>query len=194
MDALIELVLEDDVPVAREFSFIDGPDGESGVSVRCSDGSWSCYVQSMEPTEREFHGIKLPEGRMLYARKRALVIDQADLDPDDLPWVEYDAAGSPVPGTDSAARLEAWLDQVVSDERLENWLDARVSEYGVVLDILEALPPAVITTLGLRKVDLGGPASSVPAVQMTGSPERFNWVMLKHKLPFAIVSEVDESE
>ena len=88
MDAPIELVLENNVLVAREFSLIEGADGESGVSVRCSDGSCSCYVQSMQPTEREFHDIKLPQRRMLYARKRALVIDQADLDPDNLPWVE----------------------------------------------------------------------------------------------------------
>ena len=130
---------------------------------------------------------------MLYARKRALVIDQACLDPDDLPWVEYDPAGQPFPGTDSDARLEAWLDQVVSDERLESWLDGRVSEYGVALDILEALPPAELTILGLCQVDLGGPASSVPAVRMTGSPEQFNWIMRKHKLPYVIVSEEEES-
>lgn len=194
MDAPIELVLENNVLVAREFSLIEGADGESGVSVRCSDGSCSCYVQSMQPTEREFHDIKLPQRRILYARKRALVIDQADLDPDNLPWVEYNSAGIPVPGTDSAARLEAWLDERVSGERLENWIDGRISEYGVALDILEALPAAVLTVLGLREVNLGGPASSVPALQMTGSPERFNWIMRKHKLPFVIISEDEDSD
>jgi hypothetical protein len=192
MDAPIELILEDDVLVAREFSIIDGSDGDCGVSVRCSDGSESVHVHSMEPTEREFYGFELPQHRILYAKKRALVIEQASLDPDDLPWVEYDPNGNPVAGTDSEARLEAWLNQVVTDERLDGWGEGRNSEYGVALDLLDALPESARGTLGLKRVDLGGPASSVPAVRMTGSLEQFNWIMRLHKLPYVLVTEHEE--
>src|SRR5215213_5233570 len=101
MEAASELVLENEVLVAREFSVIDDSGGDCGVSVRRSDGSWSVHTLPMQPTEREYYGINLPNRRLLYARKRALVIEQAGLDPDDLPWVEYDEAGSPVAGTDS---------------------------------------------------------------------------------------------
>ena len=135
---------------------------------------------------------ELPQHRIFYARKRALVIEQACLDPDNLPWVEYDPNGNPVAGTDSEARLEAWLDQVVTDERLDGWGDGRNSEYGIALDLLDALPESARGTLGLKRVDLGGPASSVPAVRMTGSLEQFNWIMRLHKLPFVLVTEHEE--
>jgi hypothetical protein len=170
MDPAIELILHNGVLVAREFSIID----------------------EEAPTEREFYGIELPQHRILYARKRALVIEQASLDPDDLPWVEYDANGNAVAGTDSEARLEAWLDQEVTGERLDGWGYGRSSEYGDALDLLEALPESARRTLGLARIDLGGPASSVPAVQMTGSLEQFNWIMRLHKLPYVLVTEHEE--
>src|SRR5215212_4685996 len=109
MEAAIELVLDDGVLVARDFS----------------------VVADSQPTEREYYGIDLPEGRLLYARQRPLVIEQAGLDPDDLTWVDYDETGSPVAGTDCEARLDGWLDTVIADERLESWGDGRNSEYGV---------------------------------------------------------------
>jgi hypothetical protein len=69
----MELILSHDgVLMAREFSDIEAG-REAGIAVRCSDRSSSCHWVNIQPTEREFHGIDLPEGRMLYAKKRALV-------------------------------------------------------------------------------------------------------------------------
>ncbi len=137
----MELILSHDgVLMARDFSDIESADGrEAGIAVRCSDGSDRFHCVIVRPTEREFHGIQLPEGRVLYATMRGIVIEQAGLEPDDLPWVEYDAAGDAVPGTDSNARLEEWLERVVSGDRLEGWIGGRVSEYGIALEILDVL-------------------------------------------------------
>ena len=81
---------------------------------------------------------------------------------------------------------------MVTGERLEDSGDGRNSEYGVALGILDALPESARRALGLKRVDLGGPASSVPAVRMTGSLEQFNWIMRLHKLPYVLVTEHEE--
>ncbi len=186
MDAPIELVLEDGILIAKEYTYVDSL-GEAGVAVRCSDGSWSVHTIKAIPSERDYYGVQLPPRDLPFAEKRELVIEQAGLDPDYLPWVEYDKAGDPLPETDTEERLEAWLDSDVVGDRLETWGGGRTSEHGIALQILDVLSDAERRRLGMRQVDLGGPASSVPAVAMTGSRAQFNWIMRVHRLPFVLV-------
>ena len=43
--------------------------------------------------------------------------------------------------------------------------------------------------LGLREVDRGGPASSVPCVAMTASVQKFNHLMEARRLPYVMVDD-----
>jgi hypothetical protein len=43
--------------------------------------------------------------------------------------------------------------------------------------------------LGLREVDRGGPASSVPCVAMTASVQKFNQLMEARRLPYVMVDD-----
>ena len=188
VEAPIELIVEDDLLIPLDWREVEFASGEAGVAARRSDGTWSLHVLNMRPTEREFYGLNLPEG-IPYLEKRSLVIECAGFEPDELPWVQYDRHGEPLPESDCDAALEKWLAEVVSGERMDFWGGGRNSQYGVALDILDRLPAEECRALGLYRADLGGPASSVPAVHMAGSPARFNWSMRIHRLPFVLVAQ-----
>jgi len=62
-------------------------------------------------------------------------------------------------------------------------LGDELSEFSPGLAVWEALDDSERKRFGLRKVNCGGPGSSVPAVAFDGSVSEFNLFLHRKKLP-----------
>ena len=96
----------------------------------------------------------------------------------------------PLPGTESK-EFEAWLAELVDDEFVpETWIedaDETLGEGTPGFLILAYLSNAEAEELGIRKVDLGGPASSCPMVEFSGEPEMLQRILEEKGLPLRLV-------
>lgn len=138
------------------------------------------------PTEREYYGIELPNGgNATYEELKSLVVDAKHDDPDDLPWIRYDQYGAAVAESETKEALMEWLHRLVQDERLENWGDSRISEYGIGIEIFDALSDQECTRIGLVLGDFGF-SSSVIQAQLEGSVETFNLLIEQKGLPVVL--------
>lgn len=84
-------------------------------------------------------------------------------------------------------RLLAWLQRPVEDDRLDGWGDCRISEYGIGIEIYEALSDEERGRIGLVLRDFGT-ISIVMQAQLEGSAEAFNLLMAQKGIPVVLRS------
>lgn len=140
------------------------------------------------PTEQDYYRIALPDEDLPYEALKSIVQDAKDDDPDDLPWIEYDEHGNAIPGSETKERLLAWLQRPVEDDRLDSWGDCRISEYGIGIEIYEALSDEERYQIGLVLGDFGTISIAMQA-QLEGSAESFNLLMGQKGIPVVLRSD-----
>jgi hypothetical protein len=140
------------------------------------------------PTEQEYYGIELPDRENVpYEELKSIVIEAKQDDPDDLPWIEYQN-GNPTKESETTETLLEWLRRPVEDERLEDWGDSRISEYGIGIEIFDALSDEDRAHVGLALEDFGF-VSSVVRARLDGSLEAFNLLMQQKNLQVVLVHD-----
>ena len=108
------------------------------------------------------------------------VCDDYECDPENGPWVI--ASETTLSGHD---QFRNWLQQEVDPLYLEHWAP-EYTQYLPGFEILRSLNKKQRDILGLREVDLGGPASSVPAVICGAPAELLQQVLDSTALPFKV--------
>lgn len=184
--AKILLTLYNGIIAARRFRWVSG--GLIGISAMQTDGSTRLYAVDEEPTKLIFLGLDENILCLPYNEIKKILLTKLYLmdELDELPWLNYDKDGLLAEGQVEAEAVVAWLKSKVSidDDGYENWGAQSASEYAPGFEIMCQLSHQDIENLGLREVDLGGPASSVPAVAIQATVDEFNSLMNLRKLPY----------
>jgi hypothetical protein len=189
--AKLLLTLYNGIIAARRFRWISG--GLLGIDAMQTDGSSRLFAVTDEPTELMYLGLDENVLSLPYSKLKEILshifrpIDESD----ELPWLSYDDHGNPIAGQVESEAIIKWLTRKVEigDERYESWGARSASEYAPGFEIMRSLSQLDIDTLGLREVDLGGPASSVPAISTHASINEFNNLMNLRKLPYVVVDD-----
>jgi hypothetical protein len=184
------LTLDSRAISAKEFSWVSG--GLIGCDALQTDGSRRLFAENEHPTELEFYGLDASVRALAFADKKQLALKATGLDDQDqLPWLEYDSSGNLIAGQVEADLLDAWFDKTITgdDERYYTWGSRTASQFAPGFEVMNLLDAKDRNDLGLHEVDLGGPASSVPAVAMTESLEKFNKLMEERSLPYVMVDD-----
>jgi hypothetical protein len=96
-------------------------------------------------------------------------------------------ADGDIPG-DSAA-FSRWLEEPIDEFLIEYWADTQgeLSEGAPGFLILDSLTESEASAHKLRRVDLGGPASTVPRVQFSGSRAELQSLLEEKRLPLRLI-------
>lgn len=125
--------------------------------------------------------------KLNYKDQVSLVLRQAaerdfPIDASDPPWFPEGNQG------DAKSAIRKWLRQKFGfehgDESVFLWELTKVGEYLPGVAILARMPELEAQQLGMRLVNTGGPASSVPAVRVGCSAAELNKSLHRHGLPF----------
>ena len=184
------LTLDKGVISAKEFSWVSN--GLIGCDALQTDGSRRLFAENAHPTELEFYGLDESIRTLPFAEKKLMVFKATGLDDrDELPWLECDSTGEPIEGQVEFDLLDAWLDKIITfeDERYYSWGSRTASQYAPGFELMNLLSAKDQNDLGLREVDRGGPASSVPCVAMSASVQKFNQLMEARRLPYVMVDD-----
>jgi hypothetical protein len=157
--------------------------------------SSSLLAENANPAHREYHDIEVPDDAGYEKRKQA-VTEATDWEyPEEFGWIEIDENGDAVPETETDERLTAWLNaKLYGSYLLESWGSRTATQYAPGFGLLSSLSKEEITRLGMREVDRGGPASSVPCVYCDARLEELNRVIALNDLPFIFIDDEGPSE
>jgi hypothetical protein len=135
------------------------------------------------PTRAEVLHVENPEFAALpYSAKKATIMKELGY----CPWIEN--TDEPDEQADSEDCLDRWLAQIVDWDEFVGWLPREMSQHLPGYDLLSALDRATQKRLGLREVDLGGPASGgCWAIKTEASREELNEALVAADLPFRVI-------
>jgi hypothetical protein len=181
------LTIEDgDMIVAKRFRYLSNE--LMGIAALCDDGTHKLFAVKSNPTNAEFHDIKVAADASYEEKKRAIV-EATDWEDEEFPWLETDENGDAVPGTDTPQRVTDWLNAEIDIEQLESWGETVAGPYAPGFVLMDALTKDERRALGLREQDNGGPASSVLVVTTTASIEELNDMLSRKNLPFIFIDD-----
>ena len=167
--APLDLVIGSDGDiVAKDFSF--GKAFDYSVVFHHSEGE--IEVGEDVPTRREWFVFGEDFDTLPQAERRLRALEVAE-----------DLGEPPCP---QDGDLDEWLDQKVESDCFEP--SCGLSEHLPGLDIVEGLLPIVCLQLGLKKVDIGGPASVVEAAVLCRDVEALDMAIREAELPYRVVA------
>ena len=184
------LTLDGSAISVKQYSWLSGE--YIGCLAMRTDGSYVAFSEKASPTEAQYYGLEKMPKSLSFDEKKIFVMEAVGIsDEDDLPWLEDDNDQASLSSEKEQLLLDQWLNREVPiiDDRLYVWGERTASQYAVGFEILNALSASDRTTLGLREIDLGGPASSVPAVEMGATIEEFNRIMQANQLPYLMIDD-----
>ena len=174
---------EGEIIVCKRFGY---PDGKLiGVVAACDDGSKRLFAVDAEPTNAQFHDIKVAADASYDEKLKAIESALEDIED----------RGEDVPDTSTSERIDAWLNapKEMDEYQMEEWVE-RVSQYAPGFAIMDALTSEEEKALGIHYADLGGPASSVPCVTTTADIDELNKVLAAKGLPFTFIDDEGPEE
>lgn len=184
----LSLCINDGCIAAVQFTEGDHPDGYV-ICFEHPQGDISLWFD--RPTNAEFYEFDPGCLQSDYASNRRIVYVACGFDAsDDPPWAEVDESGIALRSQEAQMAMLDWLQAAVSDDLVEGLAD-ELSEFAPGLAIWEGMDESECKRFGLRRVNRGGPASSVPAVTFGGSVFEFNLFLMEKNLPYRIVQKSD---
>jgi hypothetical protein len=163
---------EDGCIVAAHYEY--GSQFYLGVVFRHSEGPIDLGVNP--PSRREYYEDQIVGfSNMSSTAKRESLVKDGWKEEDDLP-------------EDNEA-FSNWLNESIDDYLIESWADTEgeLSEGTPGFLILDSLTESEASAHKLRRVDLGGPASTAPRVKFTGSRAELQSLLEKKRLPLRLV-------
>jgi len=135
------------------------------------------------PTRAEVLHVENPEFTALPdSAKKATIMEKLGY----CPWI--DDSDEPDERCDSEDCLARWLAENLEGDEFISWVPRELSEHLPGFDLLSTLDQATQKRLGLREVDIGGPASGgCWAVRTEASGEKLNAALVAADLPFRVI-------
>ena len=191
------LTLEGQIISAKYFSYVCDEDGDCcGVCVVAENEDSASYVVDGNPTVADYYGIDVADDAPYDDKKQAVLAATGWTSEEEFDWLETDAQGEVVPGTDTDEMITQWLRRPLREFGCEPYIDfyfsygSRTStQYTPGFLILDSLSAEEREALQIKESDLGGPASSVPCVSTKASIHELNLALKRHGLPFVFVDD-----
>lgn len=186
----VMLTLDGSAISVKRFSWLSGE--YIGCLALRTDGSYVAFSEKASPTEAEYYGLDDMPQSLSFDEKKIFVMEAIGIsDEDEIPWLADDNDRASFSLERERLLLDEWLNREIpiTDDRLYVWGERTASQYAVGFKIVKALKESDRIALGLREIDLGGPASSVPAVAMKATIEEFNRTMQANELPYLLIDD-----
>jgi hypothetical protein len=131
----------DDVIVPRSYNTVEGG-GIIGIAALCDDGSARLFVTEANPTYRQYYAIEIEPGSTVEETRKRVLDATGWSEAEEFPWAETDDKGDLIPGTDTAERLQAWLDSRLDDnyDLLLLWGRYDSTEYAPGFELMSSFP------------------------------------------------------